>query len=253
MFLLKKTVAPFLLPPGLFISLLLVTGLWALRRGNRAAAAIALLTGMLVWALSVGPIADRITAPLESPFSVPADIQGDVIIMLGGGVHARSDDLTGIGAPSHGTMERLVTVARLHRRLRVPIILSGGIVQPDDGAAASALLSRRFLIDLGIPPDHILVDTQSRDTYENAVFSKQLCERHGFHKPLLVTSGSHLKRALFSFEAVGLSVTPIPCGLTTWPDKRYAWHAWLPSANALAATSDALHEWLGLIYYRIAH
>lgn len=251
MFLLKKLITPFMLPPGLFVSLLLLTAFWALRRKKHWTAVLAGGMGAAIWLLSVGPTADYLMGTLESGITVAADPQGDAIIMLGGGVHARAPDLSGTGAPSRNTLERLVTATRLHRRLDVPIILSGGAVHPT--GVSSAILSKRFLIDLGVPAEQIIVETQSRDTYENALFSKQICERDGFRRPLLVTSGHHLKRAMFCFDAVGLPVTPFPSGLTTWPDKHYSWHAWLPDAGSLSTTAAALHEWLGLLYYRIAY
>jgi uncharacterized SAM-binding protein YcdF (DUF218 family) len=248
MFTLKKLLTPFVLPPGIFICIFLVVGLLAMRRKKPWTAILFLAMGAMVWAASAGPVADRITGPLESGFTIPDDPQADVIIMLGGGVHARAPDLSGTGAPNQSTLERMVTTARLYRRLQVPIIVSGGSVRTSD--ASSAILTKRFLIDLGVPAEHILVDSQSRDTCENARFSHEICKRHGYRRPLVVTSGLHLKRAMHCFGKTGMQATPYPSGLTIWPDKQYYWSSWLPSANALSTTSAALHEWLGLIYFR---
>lgn len=120
MFLLKKLITPFMLPPGLFVSLLLLTAFWALRRKKHWTAVLAGGMGAAIWLLSVGPTADYLMGTLESGITVPADPQGDAIIMLGGGVHARAPDLCGgTGAPSRNTLERLVAGCRFivnHRR-----------------------------------------------------------------------------------------------------------------------------------------
>ncbi len=251
MFLVKKWVTPFLLPPGLFVLFLVVAGLWCFRRRSWTGTWVSLMMGGLIWGLSVPPTVDLLVGGLEQEATLPKEIRADVIVMLGGAAYQNVADLSGRGAPGPGTMERMVTAARLYRRLQVPIIVSGGRVFSE--ADSVALLTKRFLVDLGVPAAHILLEDRSRDTYENALYSKQICERHGFQRPLVVTSGYHLKRARLSFEKVGLEVTPFPCAMTTYPGKVYNWHHWLPSATALAGTSAALHEWLGLIYYRLRY
>jgi len=251
MFLVKKWVTPFLLPPGLFVLLLVVAGMWCIRRKFWIGAWISLMMGGLIWGLSVPPTVDLLAGGLEQAATLPKELRADAIIMLGGAAYQAVPDLSGKGAPGPGTMERMVTAARLYRRLQVPIIVSGGRVFCEGDSIA--ILTKRFLVDLGVPAAHILLEDRSRDTYENALYSKELCERHGFKKPLVVTSGYHLKRARLSFEKVGLEVTFFPCALTTYPGKVYSWHHWLPSATALAGTSAALHEWLGLMYYRLRY
>lgn len=251
MFILKKIVAPFMLPPGLLMLLLFGWGIWCLHRKARAGALGAFSIGVLMWLMSVTPTADLLMSGLEADYPIPKNFHADAIIMLGGASYRDVADLSGEGAPGRGTMTRLVTTARLYRRLGVPIIVSGGSVF--DQGASIAELTRRFLVDLGVPPAHILLDDHSRDTYENALLSKLICDRYGFRNPLLVTTGFHLKRAVFSFEAVGMKVTPFPCGLTTYPGKDYHWYHWLPEASSLSATSAALHEWLGLLFYRIRY
>lgn len=251
MFLLKKIVTPFLLPPGVLILLSFGWGVWCLSRKARAGASVAFTLGILTWLMSVTPTVDFLMSGLEEGYPIPKDLRADAIIMLGGGAYQNVSDLSGEGAPGTGTMTRLVTAVRLYRRLGVPIIVSGGKVFAEEASIAG--LTRRFLMDLGVPQTHVLIEDRSRDTYENALLSKLICDRYGFRNPLVVTSGYHLKRAVFSFEAVGLKVTPFPCGLTTYPEKDYHWYHWLPEADSLCGTSAALHEWLGLLCYIIRY
>ncbi len=251
MFLFKKIVTPFLLPPGVFVLLLVAAAIWTWRRKERGGGRTFLAVALLLWLSSMGATAQWMMGRLEADLAIPEAPRADVIIMLGGGAYDQVPDLSGRGTPGPGTMERMVTAARLQRRLGIPIIVSGGKVYRT--SASIATVTRRFLIDLGIPADQILMEDQSRDTYENALFSKQICDRSGFRRPLLVTSGFHLKRALYCFEAVGLAVTPFPCALTTWPGQPKAWRHFLPDAQAMAASVAALREGLGLIYYRMVY
>jgi uncharacterized SAM-binding protein YcdF (DUF218 family) len=251
MFVLKKVITPFLLPPGFFVIVLVILGIWAVRRKNRYGAGASFFVAALVWVFALAPVSDVFRKGLESDLSLEVDQAADVIIMLGGGVRSGVPDLTGIGAPSSDTMTRLVAAARLHRRLGIPILVSGGRVFKDGEPVAR--IAKRFLIDLGLPPDMVISEERSRDTYENAVYCKRICDERGFTRPVMVTSGYHVKRSLFCFERAGLSVTAYPSDLTLEPEKSYYWHSFLPSSGALRATAASLHEWLGMIAYRLAY
>lgn len=251
MFVLKKLITPFILPPGLFILVLGGCCVWVFIRGNRRMLAYFIPLTALIWLMSFGPVADLLVAPLESYYPIPQEPKADVIIMLTGGFYEGAPDLSGTGAPGPDTMERLVTAARLHRRLHVPIIVSGGKVFPGDPAICVS--AKRFLVDLGIDSDQVIGEDRSRDTYENALYSKEICNRLGFTQPLIVTSASHMRRSMLCFDRVGFPATPFPCALTTWPDMNYAWHSLLPSAGALRKTYMAMHEWLGLIFYSMSY
>jgi uncharacterized SAM-binding protein YcdF (DUF218 family) len=139
----------------------------------------------------------------------------------------------------------------LYRRLNIPILVSGGSVY--DGNTAVAPIAARFLVDLGIPPDMVLIESESRDTYENALFSKRLCIRKGLQHPILVTTGYHMKRALYCFESVKLMAAPSPCELTVQPRQSFSWRRLLPNASSLHAAAVALHEWLGRVWYWVRY
>lgn len=247
MFILKKLLTPFVLPPGLFILFLAVLGYRACRRKTRGLCAASICLALALWIVSSAPVSLWLTRSLEAGYRMTPLPDTDVIIMLGGGVYSKSVDMSGIGAPAQGTLERLVTAARLHRLTNAPILLSGGPVFANSGS--SARIAARFLKDLGIAEQNLIMEDQSRDTYENAVNSARICGQKGFKKPVVVTSAVHMRRSLFSFRAAGLEVTPYPCPLTTWPDQTIPWTGYLPSHEALDATGTALHEWLGLLYY----
>ena len=249
MFVIKKLVAPFVLPPGIFVLLLFILAARCAMRRRASAALGALAIGLLLWTGAMVPTAVLLTRGLETRYPLPDRIEGDVIIVLGGGYYDQADDLTGTGFPAGDMAGRLITVARLQRRLELPLILSSGLVSRH--TQAGARIDQRILTDLGVPANQIYIETASRDTAENAFYSQKICQREGFKRPILVTSAFHLPRAVWHFRAAGLDVLPVPAYRRTWEDQDFYWRSCLPSASALEMTSDVLHEYLGLIYYRL--
>jgi len=247
---LKKLITPFLLPPGIIALLLVVFGTaLAFRRRWRIGWKI-LAMGLALWTLSTAPLANNLMRGLEAGFSIPRNPSGDVIILLGNGTIDDVPDLSGTAAPSPLMMGRIVTAVRLYRRLRLPIIVSGGRWF-NDGKAAEASVDRRFLADLGVPGNMIIEEDRARDTMQNARFTAAICRRRGFSRPILLTAAYHLKRACMAFDAAGMEVTPFPAYFLGSADTSFAWYELLPRAGALDTCSIALHEYLGILYYRM--
>lgn len=246
-FIFKKALTPFLLPPGIFITLLLLSGYVFFRRKKRKAARIHIILGLVLWAFTVVPISDALLRSLESGINIPDNPKGDMIILLGGGVYEGATDLTGLGAPSEEMLARIITAVRLQKKLNIPIIVSGGAVFK--GKKAEAPIVKRFITDLGIPEHMVIVEDKSRDTIENAKYSLELCKRFNCKEPILVTSSFHMKRSVMSFEKVGLKVMPVPAGFKTWADKKYIWEDFLP--HGLENMAIAMREYIGLFFYKI--
>lgn len=209
-----------------------------------------LALGLALWTLSTAPLADGLMRGLEADFSIPANPSGDAIILLGGGTIDDVPDLSGIAAPSPMMMGRIVTAVRLYRRLRLPIIVSGGRWF-NDGKLAEASVDGRFLTDLGVPGNMIIEEDRARDTMQNARFTAAICRRRGFSKPILLTAAYQLKRACMAFDAAGMKVTPFPAYFLGSADTSFTWYELLPGAGALNSCAIALHEYLGILYYRM--
>ena len=251
MFELKKLLAQFLLPPGIFISLLIISGLWSLVKKYWKVGLINVFIALFMWLLSATPVSDLMMRGLETDLEIPDNPKGDVIILLGGGVYDTVPDLSGIGAPSEDMTGRIITAVRLQKRLNIPIIVSGGAVFKKKSPEAPII--KRFLIDLGVPESKIIAESKSRDTLENANNTKIICEKEGYLKPMLVTSGLHMKRSVLSFDRLGMKVISIPANLRTSSGKRYIWHDYLPSSESLSNSTFAIHEYLGLLFYKLVY
>ncbi len=251
MFIVKKLVTPFILPPGIFILLLLTCGTVLLVFKYRKTGLAAVATGWVMWALAIGPVTDvmltGLTRDLRYNHQIPT---GDVIVVLGGGVDARRLDMSGqAGVLGRDMVVRVVTAARLFTRLKVPVIVAGG--DPLVQGVAEAVVAARYLTDMGVPARAVIQESTSRDTFENARQVKALCVRHGFKKPILVTSAYHLRRALWCFEKVGLTRLPFANGLTVVEGQAYSWNHFLP--GSYEGFSKYLHEYVGLFYYWLVY
>lgn len=250
MFILKKLITSFLLPPGIFVALLFGCGAWLARRRGWRVAVLPVAIAFLLWGASTPLVSEPLLRGLERGVTIPAEPRGDVIVLLGGGINGTVPDLTGKGAPSEDALARLVTAARLQRRLGLPVIASGG--RWSAGHTPEAPIMKRFLVDLGVPGGKVITEEQSRDTAENARYTAGICRERGFAAPLLVTSAYHMRRSRLAFEREGMRVTPVAAGFKTGEPEPLELYDFLPRAASLLKTATALHEYLGLVFYRLS-
>jgi len=251
MFLLKKLVTPFILPPGLFILALLLSGFFLIFWHRRKIGVFNLVIGSLFWIFCSAPFSNFLMSGLESKFQIPQNVKGDVIVLLGGGSIDNVPDFSGYGIPTDRMIGRIVTTVRLQKYLNIPIIVSGG--KANQNRSSGALIAKRFLIDLGVEEGQIVIEEKSRDTYENAKYTREICLRNGYKNPILVTSASHLKRSLLSFRKIGIDIVPYPANFKSKGVRNYHLYSYLPRSSSLMTTSDALHEYLGILFYKLSY
>ncbi|WNS46851.1 YdcF family protein [Paenibacillus sp. MMS20-IR301] len=243
-----KFVYSFVLPPGIFVVLLLAMALWLWKKNRRPA--LTLLAVTLLLYLSMTSFAsDLLIGSLEKKYTQPAAVDGDVIVVLGGGAVSGTPDLDGAGNLSGPAANRLLTAVRLYRQSGLPVIFSGGQVFADSGNEAD--IARRQLIGLGIPSGDILAENRSLNTDENAVNTARLMQEHGFSRPVLVTSAFHMARSMEQFKNAGLSPQPFPTDYqASRPISLYV-NKFTPSGGAVSTTALALKEYLGLLAARL--
>lgn len=233
--------ASWVLPPGIFI--LAFWGLaiysWRCRQEKKLAVILAGIT-FVFYLLCTSVVAEQTMGWLESAYEPPANPQGDVIIMLGGGAMPDSPDVDGTGALCASPANRLLTAVRLQRRLDVPILVSGGQVYSDSGPEAQ--IARRILLSLGVPDDKILVETKSINTTQNAEFSTEILREHGLSQPLLVTSAFHMKRSVLNFEKQGVAVTAYPADYQVSHHPVFHYTKLRPQTEALLNNVTVLQE-----------
>lgn len=248
-----KYIEPFLLPPGLFVILLLALGLWLLlRRRARPEGWVAVGLGVLLWLLSTAVVGNLLLAPLEHAYPPPKTGEacwGDAIVVLGGGVISGSPAEAGRPALTAESTGRVVYAVRLAKQMPLPLIFTGGRAlgrpeRPSEAEAAEAVA-----VSLGIEPERFFKEAESRNTWENARF---VAEKFETSAPLLVTTARHMPRAIYSFRKHGMEPVPAPTLYRSDPAPPLPTH-FLPSYGGFERSAAALHEYLGMLYYRIRY
>ncbi|NPB06387.1 MAG: YdcF family protein [Aquificae bacterium] len=234
-FFLKKLASYALLPPGLFILGFLLLALFTRGLVRRSA----LLFGLLLYLLSIEPFKDLLFYPLEAPYRKPVYGNAQAIVVLGGGVYNN-----GYLKPS--SYRRLVTAFLLHRETGLPVILSGGAPFTK---LPEAERMRQLLKAFGVDESLLYADVKSRDTYENALFVRRLCEKLGCRRVYLVTSAFHMGRAERLFRKAGLEVLPYPTDFRL--EGRYNLFSLFPKYSVLYDSSAALREHLARLFYKL--
>jgi len=235
---LEKLIATLMLPPVAPL-LLSALGLLLLRRWRRGALALAwgglALNLLLALPATAGWLEQRALGPEASAPGLAADAQAIVILTAGAHRHIADYDGETVGPL---TLERLRAGARLARRGRLPVLISGGL--PREGAAL-AELAGQALREFGVEARWL--ETRSRDTQENADFSAAMLRREGIRRVALVTHALHMPRAAAEFRRAGLEVVPHPTLVPRTPDYRLG-DFW-PYVLAYRDSTLALHELLG--------
>jgi uncharacterized SAM-binding protein YcdF (DUF218 family) len=240
-FTLKKIAAALVLPPAGLV-LLACFGLWLAHRHPRTGRSVALLAVVALLALSLPPVSDALVGSLEvrPPITEANLARAQAIVILGAGTYYMAPEYGGDTVNAYA-LERLRYGAALQKRSALPILVTGGspLGGRPEGESMKEAIERDFYAKVK------WVERESRDTRENARYSARLLKPAGIERVALVSHAWHLKRAIGHFEAQGLEVIPAPMSYATRaPD-------WLgqalPSASALALSSRALLEWLGIL------
>jgi uncharacterized SAM-binding protein YcdF (DUF218 family) len=249
----------FVLQPSTLLALLIAYGAiliwtgWA-RWGRRFVTVGALL--LLLAGLS--PLGNALILPLEDRFpranlDAPPAPTGFIVV---GGAEDRLVEVARQAPAVNEAGERLLETVVLARKFpEAKIAFSGGdagiLYKADSEAVGAAAL----LKDMGVAPDRMILEAGSRDTYENAVFLKTELDRLGLLDPdkrwVLITSAFHMPRSMGAFRQAGFAVEP-------WPvDYRTRCTADLTRpfdqvSEGLRRVDIAVHEWVGLLAYRLA-
>jgi uncharacterized SAM-binding protein YcdF (DUF218 family) len=236
-------------PPGN----VLLLGLIALLLRGAARRLILGAAFVLLYLQSVPATVGPFTAPLEHdpPLVLDALPAADAIVVLAGGRYPQAPEY-GRDSASELSLERLQYAADLERASGLPLVISGGSVQgePDTEAAIMAdLLRGTFGIE-----SEILTETRSRNTAENASYTKVLLDAHGWHRVLLVTHARDMPRAMQMFEKEGVEAIPAPLRFDTRPEEGpILIEDWLPSARAMLQFREVCHEYVGMLWYRVRY
>jgi len=250
--LLGKVLTQLILPPGGLI-VLIAFGLLFYRR--RWGLALVWLSLAAFWLLSTEPVRDALTRPLEFR-DAPLDMakipeKGVAIVLLGSGVYVQAPEYGGKDELRRSAMMRVIYAAKIARQTGFPVFASGGKVLSHEAEAEGSVM-RRWLLSFGVTAQQVHSEVAANNTWQNAVQVQQMLQAQGIDHVLLVTSAWHMPRARWCFEQQGLYVIAAPTDYLT-DQEAYDLRSYIPHWGTLADSARALHEYLGLFWYRLRY
>lgn len=192
------------------------------------------------------PLGKLLLMPLEDRYPpwLPTQEAPSGIIILGGGINPDISAARGVAVSDIG-IDRVIAAARLARRYpQARIIYTGGSANLVGSDAREADFAVQLLADLGIPAERIEAERNSRNTIENAAFTRTLASPKPGERWLLITSAFHMPRSVGLFCKVGFSVEPVPTGWrTNGLVNPFEFGSFV---GGLTLMNIAMREWIGL-------
>ena len=253
-FVLSKTIGIMILPTNFMIGVGLVGALLLTTRFISLGRKLLITSIVLLALCGFSPVGNFLLHLLESRFPAWDAAKGapDGIVVLGGAIDTDLSVIHGTAAFG-ASAGRIIAAATLaHRYPNARILYSGGnanLVSDNKVKEADFVVS--VFEGLGISKNRLVLERRSRNTFENAVFSKAMAAPKNGERWLLLTSAYHMPRSVGIFRNVGFAVEPYPvdwqlagaADLRTFP---------VLSIEGMSRTDLASREWLGLLAYWIA-
>jgi uncharacterized SAM-binding protein YcdF (DUF218 family) len=252
MFLLKKIISPFLMPvPAvLLLALMGLFFLWFTRK-QKTGKVLVTISALLLGFFSSGAVGDMLARPLEQKYPPVTNFETckDIkwIVVLGGG----STAIPGLPVSTYLAAASLFRVSEgvyIHNRLpETKLILTG--VSRFDGITPMAEVMGDVAVEWGVEPEDIVLETKAADTKDHPIYVKEIVGKDRF---ILVTSASHMPRAMGLFRKHGMTPIPAPTdykvreresGLTPG--------VFFPGAGSLNKVGSAIHEYLGMLWAKV--
>lgn len=239
---LYKIIKAWVLPPGIFILMLLLITIYLLtlevknqnfskkQYSNKVvslkfAYLFSIILSGFIYILSINAISQRAMRSLEYAYAITDSKTADAIYVLGGAdVRARA-------------------AALLHKQTGSVVVVSGY-----NGEAEGM---RKILLNRGVPSSKIITESKAINTIENAKYMLPIAINNGYKKIYLVTSAYHMPRSMMNFKNLynknGIEILPYPCGYTVSKEHNYSKPQWLPKMSNLWYSTKALDEYLGML------
>jgi uncharacterized SAM-binding protein YcdF (DUF218 family) len=237
-------------PTQVALAILALGAALAYTRYSKWGRRLTTLSAVLLLLMAYGPVGHMITVPLETRFPAqPDDIDPppDGIVVLGGSL---SDALN----PRHdhptfsGSAERVTAPLELLQRYpKARLVFTGGSGSLLGSSSPEAQLVRRFWRAVGLDQGDVVYEDRSRNTFENALFTRDLVKPKQGERWLLITSAMHMPRAVGVFRETGFPVIAYPVDFHTNGE---FWRQG-PPPDGQGVVDSAVHEWLGLVAYRL--
>jgi uncharacterized SAM-binding protein YcdF (DUF218 family) len=214
---------------------------------------LTVMTLLLVCILGSPLVARVLMASLEeqyAPFNSATAKRFHAIVVLGGGVYPKGTLRPTDTLSYYSTERTMCGIDLFHHGYAMRLLFSGGDSSLFEEGPEEAVAMKQLAMRLGVPEEATMIETQSRTTYEGAVEVSKLV---GEKPVLLVTSASHMPRALGLFQKQGIDTTPSPCGYEARhrsTDMAVTLFDFLPQSHAFDVSTNAISEIVGIVVYR---
>lgn len=204
------------------------------------------LTLSFLWIAVIGysPFSNYLIQPLENQYKSYLKVDSTInYVLVLGSAHVTNSEMPKLSHLSKTALMRLSEGIRIYRQLeKGKLILSG---YEGDDKIRHALVLKDVAISLGVPKEDIITQEEAKDTEEEAIYVKKIVENERF---ILVTSASHMPRAMKIFEAEWLNPIPAP---TDFMSKENGDYLREPRAKEIKKTEKAMHEYIGTLWHEI--
>jgi len=243
---LEKIIASFVMPPGLFILLLFILTVYLIIKGKSGIIKIISVIFLLIMIVLSSGIGTKIfVIPLEDyADSISVEpLTPHPVAVPGGGIYYKE----GEGAyPGLYSLQRIIKAYKIHNLHGTEIIYSGGVAL-GYSETSEAEIAAELLENLGMEMEKFIEEGRAKTTFENAEYIKKWMDKNKYNKTYLVTSAVHMARSAAVFKSQNIDFLPVHSGYIFSHRLRYL--EYLPSRGALTANLNALHEWVGLLWY----
>ena len=252
-FYVSKVLWFFVQPSNAMLLLLLAGTLMLWSRWAHAGRRVVLVAGILLFITGLTPLGHVLILPLEERFPRARLSDGmppDGIVVLGGAQDMSITTARG-AATVNEAGDRLLEAAALARKYpKTKILLSGGSSAVFGDRESEAAGARELLTGLGVAGERVTIEDKARNTYQNALNSAKLTGPHAGELWLLVTSASHMPRAMGSFRTAGFRVEPWPVDYRT-RGREDVMRFFPKPSEGWRRVDLAMREWIGLLAYRL--
>jgi uncharacterized SAM-binding protein YcdF (DUF218 family) len=239
-------------PANILVGLLVLGVLLLFTRWKRTGRFFTLLAALLALFIAYAQPGVWLMAPLEERFAVPAEMPAKVtgIVVLGGAIDTRQSNRFGDVA-LNGRAERITAFVTLAKRYpEAKLVYSGGAGLIMEEQKSEAEHAKPLLVALGVAEARLILETRSRDTHENALFTKDLVKPAPGEVWIVVTSAAHMPRAMGTFKKLGWTVIPYPVDFRRLGEGDEAFGRNL--GRGLNLLNISLREWLSLAHYYVS-
>lgn len=246
---LTSFLANLVIPLNLCVTLLVIAVVLLMLRWRRTACALVALS--LAWGIFWSLPASSLWAGgrLEQlyPYTPAAELPAaQAIVVLGG--HTAGGRLNWFQPYDRDTaVTRTAVAAMLYQAQRAPVVLLSGAAL--EGSQSEAEFMAANLRKTGVPATALILEKDSFNTYENALYSARILKERNINRVLLVTSALHMPRAMAVFSKQGLTPIAAPSAPQIIVPDDPDFSFWLPDERTFFASRSIIKEYVGMLMY----